>query len=73
MFNFKKKTVLPILTVKNTVFFPGTVMPFMIGREKSLNLIDEVIKTGTVFGIVAQKDVNIEDPKKDNTTLLLKV
>ncbi len=62
MFKSKKKTVLPILTVKNTVFFPGTVMPFMIGREKSLNLIDEVINTGGFFGIVAQKDVSIEDP-----------
>jgi len=66
LFNFKKKTSLPILTVKNTVFFPGTVMPFMIGREKSLNLIDEVIKTGTVFGIVAQKDVLNEDPKEED-------
>lgn len=37
-------------------------MPFMIGREKSLNLIDEVVNTGGFFGIVAQKDVSIEDP-----------
>ena len=70
MLSFKKKPILPILTVKNTVFFPGTVMPFMIGREKSLNLIDEVIKSGTVFGIVSQKDVEIENPtEKDLFTV----
>ena len=66
MFKSKKKQILPILTVKNTVFFPGTVMPLMIGREKSLNLIDEVIKTGTVFGIVAQKEAGISDPTEND-------
>ena len=62
MFKSKKKTILPILTVKNTVFFPGTVMPLMIGRDKSLKLIDEVITSGTIFGIVAQKEADISDP-----------
>jgi ATP-dependent Lon protease len=66
VFNKNKKLILPILTVKNTVFFPGTVMPLLVGREKSLNLIDEVIKTGSPFGIVAQKDASNEDPKADD-------
>jgi ATP-dependent Lon protease len=66
LFKSKKKLVLPILTVKNTVFFPGTVMPLMIGREKSLNLIDEVITTGTVFGIVAQKEADTSDPTESD-------
>ena len=43
------------------MFFPGTVMPLMIGREKSVSLIDEVIKSGSVFGIVAQKSAEKED------------
>ena len=66
MFKSKKKKILPILTVKNTVFFPGTVMPLMIGREKSLNLIDEVIQTGTIFGIVAQKEADKADPAEND-------
>jgi ATP-dependent Lon protease len=66
LFKSKKKKILPILTVKNTVFFPGTVMPLMIGREKSLNLIDEVIQTGTIFGIVAQKEADKADPAEND-------
>jgi ATP-dependent Lon protease len=66
LFKLNKKNTLPILTVKNTVFFPGTVMPFVIGRDKSLRLIEEVVKTGSVFGIVAQKDMNQEDPQESD-------
>jgi ATP-dependent Lon protease len=61
-----KKTILPILTLKNTVFFPNTVVPLLVGRDKSLKLIDEVIKSGTVLGVVAQKDGDIEEPTKDD-------
>ena len=64
VFGSKNKTneLIPILSLKNTVFFPGTVMPLLIGREKSLKLIDAVIKSGAPFGVVAQKDASIEDP-----------
>ena len=41
-------------------------MPLMIGREKSLNLIDEVITTGTVFGIVAQKEADTSEPTESD-------
>jgi len=57
-----KDNFIPILPLKNAVFFPGTVMPLLIGREKSLKLINAVIKTGTDFGVVAQKDVAVEEP-----------
>ena len=57
-----KKEIIPILPLKNAVFFPGTVMPLLIGREKSLRLIDTVVKTGLPFGVVSQKEVEIEDP-----------
>ena len=64
MFGTKKgkDNFIPILPLKNAVFFPGTVMPLLIGREKSLKLINAVIKTGTDFGVVAQKDVAVEEP-----------
>ena len=57
-----KKEIIPILPLKNAVFFPGTVMPLLIGREKSLKLIDTVIKTGLPFGVVSQREVEVEDP-----------
>jgi len=60
--NKGKDNLIPILPLKNAVFFPGTVMPLLIGREKSLKLINAVIKTGTEFGVVAQKDVEVEEP-----------
>ena len=64
MFGTKKgkDNFIPILPLKNAVFFPGTVMPLLIGREKSLKLINAVIKTGTDFGVVAQRDVAVEEP-----------
>ena len=66
MFNWKKKNmILPILTLKNTVFFPNTVIPLLVGREKSLKLIEHVIKTGSQLGIVSQKDATNEDPSPD--------
>ena len=58
----KKKDKFPILTLKNSVFFPGTVLPLLIGRDKSMRLIEEAIKKNTNIGIVGQRDVNIEEP-----------
>lgn len=54
---------MPILVLRNMVLFPGVAMPILIGREKSLKLINHVNKKGTFFGVVTQKDVNLEDPK----------
>jgi len=57
--------ILPILTIKNTVFFPNTVIPLLVGREKSLKLIEHLIKTGSQLGVVAQKDATNEDPTSE--------
>ncbi|MBE9512165.1 MAG: endopeptidase La [Bacteroidetes bacterium] len=54
--------VLPILPLKNTVLFPGVIIPITIGREKSLKLIHEVNKKGKLLGAVAQKDDKVDDP-----------
>tara|TARA_Y100001938_G_scaffold72662_1_gene100812 strand:- start:590 stop:2917 length:2328 start_codon:yes stop_codon:yes gene_type:complete len=54
--------ILPILTLKNTVFFPNTVIPLLVGREKSLKLIEHAISTGSQIGIVAQKEATNENP-----------
>ena len=52
----------PILPLRNTVLFPGVVIPITAGRDKSIQLIKDVNKTDKIIGVVAQKDQNIENP-----------
>ena len=54
--------VLSILPLRNTVLFPGVVIPITVGRDKSIRLIKEAYKTDKIIGVVAQKDSTIEDP-----------
>lgn len=54
--------ILPILPLRNTVLFPGVVIPITAGRDKSIKLINETNKGNKVIGVVAQKDENEEEP-----------
>lgn len=54
---------LPILPLRNTVLFPGVVIPITAGRDKSIKLINEANLGSKVIGVVSQKDETIEDPK----------
>ncbi|WP_316811073.1 endopeptidase La [Pedobacter heparinus] len=54
--------VLPILPLRNTVLFPGVVIPITVGRDKSIKLIKEAYKGDRIIGVVSQRDVSIEDP-----------
>jgi len=54
--------ILSILPLRNTVLFPGVVIPITVGRDKSIRLIKEAYKGDRIIGVVAQKDVSIEDP-----------
>ena len=54
--------VLSILPLRNTVLFPGVVIPITVGRDKSIKLIKDAYKGNKIIGVVAQKDANIEDP-----------
>src|SRR5699024_4095630 len=54
--------VLPILPLRNTVLFPGVVIPITAGRDKSIKLINETNKGSKVIGVVSQKDENEEEP-----------
>ncbi len=54
--------ILPILPLRNTVLFPGVVIPITAGRDKSIKLINETNKGNKVIGVVSQIDENIEDP-----------
>lgn len=53
---------LPILPLRNTVLYPGVVIPITVGRDKSIKLIKEAYKADRTIGVVAQKNVAIEDP-----------
>lgn len=55
-----------ILPLRNTVLFPGVVIPITVGRDKSIRLIKEAYKADRIIGVVAQKDVAIEDPAFDD-------
>jgi len=57
--------ILPILPLRNTVLFPGVVIPITVGRDKSIKLIKEAYKGDKIIGVVSQKDVSIEDPTFD--------
>ena len=54
---------IPILSLRNTVLFPGVVIPITAGRDKSIKLINDANKGSKVIGVVAQKDESVEDPK----------
>lgn len=55
--------LLPILPLRNTVLFPGVVIPITVGRDKSVKLIQDVYKKNKILGAVCQVDATIEDPK----------
>src|SRR3954452_22642248 len=54
---------LPILPIRNIVVFPGTVMPLNVGRQKSKNLLDEVMPAEKMVGVLTQKNPDVEDPQ----------
>src|SRR3989440_8578851 len=54
---------LPVLPIRNIVVFPGTVRPLNVGRQKSKNLLDEVMPGDKIVGVVTQKNPDVEDPQ----------
>jgi ATP-dependent Lon protease len=53
---------IPILSLRNTVLFPGVVLPISIGRPKSIQLIKDAYRSEKIVGTVAQKDPDMENP-----------
>lgn len=53
---------IPVLSLRNTVLFPGVVLPISIGRPRSIQLIKDVYRTDRIVGTVAQKDPDHENP-----------
>ena len=61
---------LPILPLRNTVLFPGVVIPITAGRDKSIKLIKDANNGSKVIGVVSQKDESVENPDvKDINTV----
>ena len=57
---------LPILPLRNTVLFPGVVIPITAGRDTSIKLINDANSGNKVIGVVAQKDEDVENPGVDD-------
>lgn len=53
---------LALLPLRNTVLFPGVVLPITVGRDKSIKAVQEAYKGDKLIGVVAQKDSSVEDP-----------
>ena len=53
---------LPLLPLRNTVLFPGVVLPITVGRDKSIKAVNDAYKADKLIGVVAQKDSEVEDP-----------
>lgn len=57
---------LPILPLRNTVLFPGVVIPITVGRDRSIRLIQDVYRGSKTLGVVSQKDGQIEEPNAED-------
>lgn len=53
---------IPVIPLRNTVLFPGVVLPITVGRDKSIKAVNEAYKADKLIGVVAQKDSSVEDP-----------
>lgn len=57
---------LPILPLRNTVLFPGVILPITVGRKKSIKLVNDIYKADRIIGTVAQKDAKVNEPEEQD-------
>lgn len=62
----KTPETLPILPLRNTVLFPGVVIPITVGRDKSIKLIQDANKKDKTIGVISQTDDSVEDPEQEH-------
>ena len=58
--------IIPILTLRSSVLFPGAITPITVGRDKSINLVRAVNAEGGILGAVLQRESDVEDPAPDD-------
>ena len=61
-FDDQYKSSMPILALKNTVLFPGVVIPITVGRDKSIKALQKAEKADKFLGVLTQRDMDNEDP-----------
>jgi ATP-dependent Lon protease len=61
---------LPILPLRGTVLYPDLILPIMVGRKKSVKLIDDAMDSDRIIGVITQKRSEIEDPKENDLYLV---
>ena len=66
MANEELPSDLLILPLRNTVLFPGVVIPITAGRDKSIKLIDAANASNKIIGVVSQKNEEEEDPTEND-------
>jgi ATP-dependent Lon protease len=59
-------TTLPLLALKNTVLFPGIIIPITVGRDKSLRAINKAYNDSRLIGVLSQRDSEKEDPGQED-------
>ena len=64
--NINIPDVLPILPLRNTVLFPGVILPIGVGRNKSFKIIKDAYKEGKTIGVITQKRYDIENPTQED-------
>src|SRR4030042_1240236 len=57
---------LPILPLRGTVLYPDLILPIMVGRKRSVKLIDDAMDSDRIIGVVTQKRSEVEDPKESD-------
>jgi len=62
MNTFEVPETLPILALRNTVLFPGVVLPITVGRDASLKLVKDAFGGDRLIGVIAQRSSEVEDP-----------
>lgn len=58
--------ILPILALKNTVLFPGIVIPITVGRDRSIKAINRAYEDGKMVAVLSQRDSNVEEPTHED-------
>jgi len=57
---------IPVLPLRGTVLYPDLILPIMVGRKKSVKLIDDAMDSDRIIGVITQKRSEIEDPKEND-------
>ena len=58
--------IISVLPLRDAVLYPELMIPLVVGRDRSVKLIEDSLKTDNIIGLVTQKDPKIEEPKSED-------